>query len=145
MTTLATTNPQEAKVAEPVNCACPLPAYNGRLVKHSQRPEIYLIVNGYRRHVLNVDVVNTLFVTNRTVKDEDLVDLIAQGPDIGTSAGLVQGNKSDPWYFLPGDNTKMWIRDETTFAQYQFRKVRPVDQSTVDQIPSGPDLEGRTD
>jgi len=143
MTTTA--NPQEAKASELVNCACPLPEYNGRLVKHSQRPEIYLIVNGYRRHVPDEDTVKNLFVTNRTVKNEDLVDLIAQGPDLGTGAALVQGDHSDPWYFLPGDNTKMWIRDENTFAQYQFRKVRIVEQSMIDQIPSAPDLQGRTD
>ena len=169
MTTVATTNPQEAKqVSNPQDAkmadtsdnpqevrqvlsmrasqpACdptPAPELNGYLLKHPEKPAIYLILNGYRRQVPNVETLNGLFVTNRTVHEDFHIDLITKGDDIASGATLVKGDGSDPWYLLPG-KVKMWIPNEQIFAQHQFRAVTTIPQILVNGIPDGDKIAGR--
>ena len=158
MTTVATTNPQEAKqVGNPQDVRlvlsklasratpdpAPAPELNGYLVKHPEKPEIYLILNGLRRQVPDVATVNGLFVTNRTVHEELHIDYITKGDPIVSGATLVKGDGADPWYLLPGGQKKMWIPDTTVFAQYQFRAVTTVPQILINSIPDGDNVKGR--
>ena len=158
MTTAATTNPQEAKMTDnpqEVRQAlsrlatratpdpAPAPELNGYLLKHPEKPEIYLVLNGLRRHLPDVATVNGLFVTNRTVHEDFHIDFITKGDPVETGATLVKGDGADPWYLLVGGKKKMWIRDKTTFAQYQFREVTRVAQILVNSIPDGDDVQGR--
>src|SRR6185503_18191514 len=147
MTTVATTNPQEAKqtaasenpqevrqvLSQLASRATPEPApkLNGYLLKHPEEPAIYLILNGLRCQLPNVETVNGLFVTNRTVHEDFHLDLITKGNDIASGATLVKGDGGDPWYLLPGGKVKMWIKDQDIFAQYQFRAVTNVAQILV--------------
>ena len=158
MTTVTTTNPQEAKMSEnpqEVRLALsrlasratpepsPAPEFNGYLLKHPEKPEIYLVLNGLRRHVPDEATLTGLFVTNRTVHEELHIDYITKGDTIEKGATLVKGDGADPWYLLAGGKIKMWIRDPTTFAQYQFRAVTTVAQILINSIPDGPDVAGR--
>jgi hypothetical protein len=161
MTTLTTTNPQDAKMADTSDNSqdvrlalsklasrgapdpAPAPELNGYLLKHPEKPEIYLILNGQRRLIPNVETVNGLFVTNRTVHEDFHIELITKGDDIAAGATLVKGDGADPWYLLAGGKVKMWIRDAKTFAQYQFRAVSTVAQILINSIPDGPDVAGR--
>lgn len=158
MTTVATTNPQEAKAAEnPQEVRRVLselasrgsadgtkaPELNGYLLKDPEKPAIYLILNGQRRQVPDVATVNGLFVTNRTVHEDFHIDLIEKGDDIASGATLVKGDGGDPWYLLPG-KVKMWIKTEEIFAQYQFRAVTSVAQILIESIPAGDPVAART-
>jgi len=143
-------NPQEvrqilSKVADG-GTAQPVPALNGRLLKHPDRPEVYLVVNGFRRHVLNQKTMDSLFVGGRVVDKEPLIDFISLGEAIASGALTVKGDATgahgDRWYFLPGQY-KMYIGTTTISSQYQFRAVTVLPQVVIDSIPEGPSLEGR--
>ena len=159
MTTVATTNPQEAKLTDnPQEVRRVLsalasrgaadgtkaPELNGYLLKDPDKPSIWLVLNGQRRQIPNVATINGLFVTNRTVHEDFHIDLIEKGDDIASGATLVKGDGSDPWYLLPGGKVKMWIKSETIFAQHQFRAVTTVAQILVDSIPDGGAVDART-
>lgn len=160
MTTVATTNPQEAKMADTSDNPqevrqvlsrlasratpdpTPAPELNGYLLKHPEKPAIYLILNGKRCQVPDPATVNGLFVTNRSVHEDFHIEIITKGDDIASGASLVKGDGSDPWYFLPG-KVKMWIPDLTIFAQYQFRAVTTIPQILINSIPDGDKVAGR--
>lgn len=157
MTTVATTNPQEAKLTDnPQEVRRVLselasrgaadgtkaPELNGYLLKDPEKPAIWLILNGQRRQVPNVATINGLFVTNRTVHEDFHIDLIEKGDDLGSGSTLVKGDGKDPWYLLPGKG-KMWIKTREIFSQYQFREVTSVAQILVDSITDGDAVEAR--
>ena len=142
-------NPQEvrlalAKLASGAQCdPAPAPQLNGYLLKHPESPAIYLILNGLRCQVPDPATLVGLFVTNRQVHEDFHIDLITKGDDIAVGASLVKGDGSPQQYFLPG-KVKMWIRDLTTFSQYQFRQVTTIPQILINSIPDGPNVQPRT-
>lgn len=157
MTTVATTNPQEAKMTDNPQevrrvlselasrgAATPskAPELNGYLLKDPEKPAIFLILNGQRRQVPDVATLNGLFVTNRAVHEDFHIDIIEKGDDLVSGSTLVKGDGKDPWYLLPG-KTKMWIKTPDIHAQYQFRAVTSVAQILIDSIPEGEAVEAR--
>lgn len=158
MTTVTTTNPQEAKMTDnPQEVRRVLselasrgavdptkaPELNGYLLKDPEKPAIFLILNGQRRQVPDVATINGLFVTNRTVHEDFHIELIEKGDDLASGSTLVKGDGKDPWYLIPGGNKKMWIKTQEIFAQYQFRAVTNVAQILIDSIPDGDPVAAR--
>ena len=154
-------NPKEAKLsatasfndaytqaqAEAARCGAPQPApkLNGFLIKQLDQPPIYLILNGYRRHIVTGTTMRRLFTGDPYDHVTNVIDaeVIAKGPDIAVKAKLVKGEDSDPWYLLPGGQVKMWIKSPAIHNLYHFRAVEEEAQILIDSIPDGPDVQGR--
>ncbi len=155
MTTVATTNPQDAKAAENPqevrqglsglasrDTAAPAPEYNGRLFQIPGHTEIYLILNGYLRHVPDWETFQELF-SNGRIEPADILDFISKGPALTKGAMLIRGKEVNKTYLLT-DKVKMWIPNPTIFEQYHFdaAQVRVDPQIVLDFIPDGPNVEG---
>lgn len=171
MTTVATTNPQEAKAApnpqeakvaeNPQDAFAalskaaergaapePHPELNGFLLRMSDKTTdpMYLVVNGYRRLVPDDATSNNLF-TNPTITKEPLLNLIAKGPDLTKGAMLIKtkGGGDGRWFLLT-DQRKMWIVNINVFDRYQFdrNKVKELDKIVIDSIVEGDNIVGPT-
>lgn len=159
MTTLGTTNPQEATVApnpqeakvadnpQEVRSASggqplPRPEMNGRLIALEGHPQIYLILNGYRRLVPDWETFQRLFA-NAPIEPFGTLNHISRGAPLSNGAMLVRGKDVNKTYLLT-DQVKMWIPNPTIFEQYHFDMSQcEVDsQIVVDYIPEGPNVEG---
>jgi hypothetical protein len=149
MTTVATTNPQEAKAAEnPQEVlasggpAIPAPEYNGLLFQIPGQKEIYLVLNGYLRHVPDWPTFQRLFA-NAPIKPADAIDWISKGPALTKGAMLIRGKDVNKTYLLT-DKVKMWIPNTTIFEGYHFDMTQCLvdPQIVVDFIPDGPNVEG---
>ena len=159
MTTVATTNPQEAKAApnpqeakevenpQEVRLASgaqplPRPELNGHVYAIEGRPEIHLVLNGYLRHVPDWETYQRLF-KGATIEPVGTLSHISKGPALTKGAMLVRGKDVNKTYLLT-DKVKMWIPNTTVFEQYHFDMAQcEIDsQIVVDFIPEGPNVEG---
>lgn len=155
MTTVATTNPQEEKAApnpqevrkasselESGGPALPRPELNGRVYAIEGRPEIYLVLNGYLRHVPDWETFQRLFA-KATIEPVGTLAFISKGASLTKGAMLIRGKDVNKTYLLT-DKVKMWIPNTTIFEQYHFDMAQcEVDpQIVVDFIPDGPNVEG---
>jgi hypothetical protein len=156
MTTVTTTNPQEAKMAEtPQDVRLvlsklasraipgPAPELNGRLLKNPDFPEVYLILNGIRRHVPDEKTVESLFGASPQIFPEFHLNLIDKGDPLEKGATIVKAEGTDAWYLLPGGKVKMLIPTPAVVKQYQFRAATAYPSIVINSIPDGPKIEGR--
>ena len=155
MTTVATTNPQDAKMADASEnpqevrlasggTAAPFPQYNGRLYQLKNHLEIYLILNSYRRLVPDWETFQRLFKgAPIDPLDIDVLNSISEGPALTKGALLIRGKEVNKTYLLT-NNVKMWIPNTTIFEQYHFDMAQCLvdPQIVVDFIPDGPNVEG---
>ena len=155
MTTVATTNPQEAKIApNPQEAkaaenpqevlasggpALPRPQYNGHVFALEGHPEIYLVLNGYLRHVPDWVTFQRLFKDAR-IEPVQTLDFISKGPALTKSTMLIRGDEVNKTYLLI-DKVKMWIPNPTVFEQYHFDMAQccVLPQFVVDFITDAPD------
>lgn len=159
MTTVATTNPQEAKAApNPQEAkvaenpqevrstsgrpALPRPDLNGRCIALEGHPEIFLVLNGFLRLVPDWETFQRLFA-NAPIDPYGTFTNVTKGAPLSKGAMLVRGKDINKTYLLT-DNVKMWIPNTTIFEQYHFDMSQcEVDsQIVVDYIPEGPNVEG---
>jgi hypothetical protein len=161
MTTVATTNPQEAKqVSNPQDAklidasenpqdarlasgaARPWPEYNGRRVQLRDHLEIYLILNGYVRHVPDWETYQRLFKEDAPIDPIQpyVLDSISKGPALTSRTMLIRGDEVNKTYLLV-DKVKMWIPNPTVFEQYHFDMAQccVLPQFVVDFITTAPD------
>lgn len=133
MTTVATTNPQDAKIAPNPQQAkaaenpqevlasggpsLPRPQYNGTLYGLKNH-EIYLVLNGYVRHVPDWETFQRLF-KDAPIQPADSLDFISKGPALTNRTMLIRGDEVNKTYLLI-DKVKMWIPNPTVFEQYHF-------------------------
>ncbi len=152
MTTVATTNPQEAKIADTSEnpqdvlsslasrgAAAPVPKYNGHIFQIPDHLEIYLVLNGYVRHVPDWETFQRLF-TNAPIEPVKNLDFIPQGPALTKRTMLIRGDEVNKTYLLI-DKVKMWIPNPTVFEQYHFNMTQccVLPQFVVDSITNAPD------
>lgn len=121
----------------------PRPEFNGLLVQVTGLPQVYLVINGYRRWIPNWDTFLNLFPSNASIKNDTGVILIAQGPDLSNGAVLAKSS-ADAKTYLVSNGMKMWIPNPTIFRRYQFNgsKVLTVAPVIMDAVPTGPDIQG---
>lgn len=158
MTTVATTNPQEAKIApNPQDAkqaenpqevlasggqALPRPEYNGHLLAVEGNPAIYLVLNGYLRLVPDWDTFLRLF-HNAPIEPVGTLVNFSKGPALTNRTMLIRGDEVNKTYLLV-DKVKMWIPNPTIFEQYHFDMAQCciLPQFVVDLITTGPNVEG---
>ena len=159
MTTVATTNPQEAKqVSNPQDAkvaenpqdaklansgaARPRPDLNGHRVQLRDHLEIYLILNGYLRHIPDWESYQRLFNGKAPIDPIQPweFDAIGKGPALTKRTMLIRGDEVNKTYLLV-DKVKMWIPNPTVFEQYYFDMAQccVLPQFVVDFITDAPD------
>jgi hypothetical protein len=161
MTTVATTNPQDAKMtAESANpqevfkglsklavgaAPEPHPELNGYLLKLPTADPIYLILDGLRCHVPDMPTFNNLFRDGAQVFPEPLLNMVAEGPPLSLGAILAQAAPDFKWY-LVSNGLKRWIPSKTIADLYQFdgKKVGTYPAILLNFIPIGPDIPPRS-
>lgn len=156
MTTVATTNPQDAKrVANPQDAkmadtsdnpqevrlaaSAPQPKYNGGLYQLRDHLEIYLVLNGYLRLVPDWETFQRLF-KDAPINPARTLDFTSQGPALTKRTMLIRGDEVNKTYLLV-DKVKMWIPNPTVFEQYHFNMAQccVLPQFVVDLITNAPD------
>ena len=149
MTTVATTNPQEAKVAENPQevlasggSARPRPDRNGQTIAVRGNPAIYLVLNGYVRLVPDWETFQRLFKGSPIEPVDTLVNF-SVGPALTNRTMLIRGDEVNKTYLLV-DKVKLWITNPTIFEQYHFDMAQCciLPQFVVDFITTGPNVEG---
>ena len=90
---------------------------NGRLVRHPTRPEIYLIDNGYRRHIPNPWTFTNLFRRNVGIMELDKIDRIPTGASLPDGAVLLKPHNSDMIYLIDL-NCKRHVTSPETMEKY---------------------------
>lgn len=85
--------PQEAVASE--NC----PFTEGMRIRHPDHPEVYLILDGVRRHVPSIEVFNRLFRTGfSTVRVSTLIECVKLGSPLRTDTQLWRHQGRDAVY-----------------------------------------------
>ena len=153
MTTAATTNPQDAKIATVENpqdayvglsqsaigdTPEPHPELNGYLLKFPYETPIYLILDGCRCEVPDSQTFSNLFRSGAQVYPEPLLNCVTPGPALTPGAILAQAAPDYKWY-LVNNELKRWIPSKSIADLYQFdgKKVGVYPAILLDSITSG--------
>lgn len=121
----------------------PAPELNGLLLQLPGAPQVYLVVNGFRRWVPDPGTFGNLFVNGATVVQDIGIGAVSEGAPLTSGAILAQGDASAQVY-LVSNGVKMWIPDPATFNRYQFNSanIKLLPQIVIDFLPNGPNIEG---
>jgi hypothetical protein len=121
--------------------------YNGYRVKSPDRPEIYLIDNGKRRHITNPDVYNQLFRNWDGIHTVIDIENIPLGSAIREGTGLFKTSKSNKVFWLDKEHdnkvVKRWITSPQAMDKYNFNwdKVATVYDYFADGIRDGSNIQ----
>jgi hypothetical protein len=117
----------------------PRPDLNGVRCKFSNRPHIYMIDRGYRRHIPNPETYNNLFRDWSGVVVDNDIDEIPEGRAIESGAVLSRGH-STPHVYLVEHGQKRHVTSPSAMDKYHFAwgRVYIVPQVQIDAIPTGP-------
>lgn len=151
MTTATNTN-TEADLKQMMDAAAaktgatapdPLPAYNGRLVQIPGKPEVYFVINGYRRWIPNYPSFLNLFLREATIERGEGIKLISEGPALSDGAALAKSAGDDRIYLVT-NWIKMWIPSPAMFKYCQFDASKVVNSGPriiLDSVLTGPDIQ----
>jgi hypothetical protein len=148
LSALPTADPSEIEIAtEPVPVStgatahgAPRPDLDGLRVKFSNRPHIYIIMDGgYRRHIPNPTTYNNLFRSWSGVVVDNDIDEITESRPLQSGAVLVRGHQA-PHVYLIDHGRKRHVTSPAAMDKYHFawNRVTVIPQSSVDAIPDGP-------
>lgn len=123
----------------------PRPDLNGRLVQVPGAPQVYLVINGYRRWIPNYETFLNLFPGNATIQSDTGVGLISEGPALSNGAVLAKSSAAVQVY-LVSNGMKMWIPSPAIFTLNQFNSnnILTVVPVIMDAVPAGPDIQPPT-
>ncbi|HKR15473.1 MAG TPA: hypothetical protein VJT15_25625 [Pyrinomonadaceae bacterium] len=123
----------------------PAPELNGLLLQLPGAPQVYLVINGFRRWVPDTGTFNNLFVLGAKIVQDIGIGAVSEGDALSSGAMLIKGSSSVNIYLL-SNGVKMWIPSPTIFQINQFNSaaVLTLPQIVVDSIPSGPDIQPPT-
>jgi len=119
--------------------------YDGYRVKSDDRPEIYLVMFGYRRWIPNPATYNNLFRDWNGIlrfPNRDALDnAIPEGAGIWDGAVLARGATLSPVYLIT-DNVRMWVTAPAVMDKYYFawNKVVVVPNAIIQSIYNGASL-----
>lgn len=142
----ATTEQLMADAAAKADAApTPRPDLNGRLVQVPGLPQVYLVINGYRRWIPDYDTFLNLFPGNATIQSDTGVGLISEGPALSSGAVLAKSS-DDVRIYLVTNGMKMWIPSPAIFQLNQFNSatVLTVVPVIMKAVPTGPDIQAPT-
>jgi hypothetical protein len=144
MSTSASTNSeQQAGQVVGATSATPEPRndLNGLLLQLAGEAEVYLVINGFRRLVPNMDTFYNVFVRSAKITPFD-ISQVSLGPQLSHGTSLVNGESAD--VYLVSTGVKMLIPSMDIFNRYQFNTstIKKLPQVVIDAIPNGPNLEG---
>jgi hypothetical protein len=125
------------------------PELNGLLLRNPDDGAIYLILDGFLRHIKDVATKNGLFNDDpATNKKELIMDLLSDGSSIGADIahgsflGRTDGTPS-VFFVDVALQEKRHIKDPPTAAKYHFDlgKQKVFDfNGPLDAIPTGPEI-----
>jgi hypothetical protein len=117
----------------------PRPDLNGVRCKFSNRPENYLIDQGYRRHIPDPPTYNNLFRGWDGVVVDNEIDEIPEARAIQSGAVLSKGHLT-PHVYLIEYGQKRHVTSPAAMDKYYFawNRIYVVPQVEVDAIPDGP-------
>lgn len=123
----------------------PRPDLNGRLVQVPGAPQVYLVINGYRRWIPNYPTFLNLFPSNASIQSDTGVGLISEGPALSNGAVLAKSS-DDVKIYLVTNGMKMWIPSPAIFQLNQFNPatVLTVAPVIMNAVPNGPDIQPPT-
>jgi hypothetical protein len=119
----------------------PRPELNGRRLKYPGRPQIYLVDQGYRRHIPDQATYNNLFRDWNGIVETELISDVPEGAPIASGTVLARGIGTTTVYFVePG--SKRWIFNPHTMDVYYFSwgRVYNVPLTLLLGIPDGPSI-----
>ena len=133
----------------PVSVAStPLPQLNGVLLKHpdEDKPQVYLVINGYRRWIPTYETFKNLFLPDTDpdwIYKDPNVYVVPPGDNLSADARLAKANNADPIYLLT-NGVKMWIPTGAIMDRNRFDrgKVLNVDPWVIGFVMNGPIIEG---
>lgn len=121
-----------------VRASGPRPDLNGTRCKFSNRPHIYLIDNGYRRHIPDPTTYNNLFRDWEGVVVDNDIDEIPEARAIQSGAILAKGHAT-PQVYLIDQGQKRHIVSPDVMEKFHFAwgRIYVVPQILIDAIPTG--------
>lgn len=123
----------------------PRPDLNGSLLKAPGDPSIYLVDQGFRRHIVDVNTLRGVFTDDPSILETSLILDVPPGDPILPGTALARGDGTAPVYLVePGPvrgvlGTKRWIASPQIMNRYQFDggKVHPVPPVLLLDIADG--------
>jgi hypothetical protein len=122
------------------------PDLDGQRVQVQEQPEIYLMDQGLKRHIPNMDAYQRLFGASPgppTMLSQADLDAIQEGAPFSTLVQLVRTQGEANIYLLDPDyQVKRWIQDMPTMTRYGFAtaNVQEVSPGILDAITTGPTI-----
>jgi hypothetical protein len=87
------------------------------MIQEPERPEVWLVLDGVRRHIPNPDTLNGLFNSWDIVKRNNFN--ISDGPQMQNLTKLIKAPNHVNVYLII-DGTKRHINDPKTFNHFNF-------------------------
>jgi hypothetical protein len=114
-----------------------------RLIKQTNLPEVYLILDGKKSWIPDPAAYNRIIVTseNKITLISD-VDVYVTGPQIDTNSQLIRGKDANEIY-LVSYGQKRWITNPNVFNDlgFDWNKVVVVDHWVLQLFSSGPAID----
>jgi hypothetical protein len=120
------------------------PELNGKRVQKPGHPEVYLIVDGQKRHIPDRFTYNRLFRDSNGIIQDPNLNQIDSGPAIYSGALLAKGPGTDPvWFVDAATRLKRRVASPAAMDKYHFDwgQIESVSIYVLDAIISGFDLE----
>jgi len=120
----------------------PRPDLDGVRCKFTNRPHIYLIMDGgYRRHIPDPETYNNLFRSWGGIVVDNDIDEIQEIRAIQSGSILIRGHQT-PHVYMVDHGRKRHVASPAAMDKYHFNweRVYVIPQSSVDAIPDGPSI-----
>lgn len=119
------------------------PELNGFHLKDPSSPAIYLILDGQKCHIPNLETYGTLFRANPSTISDTPIETIADGPSLSNGATVAQA-AGHPEFYLVTNQVKRHIANPKAVNDYQFRGDPVIlPKWVLDLIPDGKPIHSR--
>jgi hypothetical protein len=113
---------------------------DGLHVKHPDRPEVYLMERGERRHIPVEETYESLFCDDDRVCVDSRFEEVPFGVPLSPGAVLAKAWDAEAVYLI-SNGQKRWV-SEATMERYGFSgdNIHEVAPILLQSIPDGPDM-----